>query len=305
MYYSRESHHGEPPHDATASIFGRASGADAVCHPNREYGVAKVVPEELVEQDLGSRSARVHSQLTRFQYLLDTFYHFLGSRAGRDTEKRERFARCEWGDPALGDVDSEACLPYLLVTVAASGYVRTNQIHHHASRHAQLALACGDTILAREVGGGKQELTWTFVLSPSYCGSERTGFFPTPQSLRLSDTLALCSGYDFFSSTSGSCASLEVCICAHSNTWTRARAHATPTQSRTQPCTDAAVCVQALGWLGCRGGDWLALPRFTHNVSSIKNSISIASSLSPPSPSSCPVSPSFVVKGRYIFCKYG
>lgn len=106
-----------------------------------------------------------------------------------------------WCDPALRSIDASSKLPYLLVTCAASGYVRTapvSSLSGNSNGGEEAAL-----IVARERSGARQELTWLFLLSPGWCGSERTGFFPTPESLRLSDTLALSSGNDFFTSNRG------------------------------------------------------------------------------------------------------
>lgn len=41
-----------------------------------------------------------------------------------------------------------------------------------------------------------------FVLSPRFCGSERTGYFRTPNSLSLSSSLAMCCASDPFSASS-------------------------------------------------------------------------------------------------------
>ena len=83
-------------------------------------------------------------------------------------------------DPALKEVDVDGRMPYLLLTAAASGYLRTSE--GYSRSHGGSA----EKVVATEGGGGRQELSWPFLLSPAWCGSERTGFYKTPQSLRLS-----------------------------------------------------------------------------------------------------------------------
>lgn len=101
-------------------------------------------------------------------------------------------------DPAVRQVDQEldSKLPYLLVSLAASGYVRTPAPLDAAGargREASMGLQewsqCGD-------------LTWPFVITPHFCGSERTGYFATPHSLRLSgQTLSSFSSCSSFASS--------------------------------------------------------------------------------------------------------
>ena len=112
-------------------------------------------------------------------------------------------------DPSLRDAEGED-LPYLLMTVAASGYVRTSGSLHAGTHGARVG----------------QELSWPFLLSPGWCGSERTGFFPTPNNLQLSDAMALSAGDDFFASALGDCA-----------------------------------LIRPLAWLGMSGADWMRLPQ--------------------------------------------
>ena len=42
----------------------------------------------------------------------------------------------------------------------------------------------------------------SFLLSPRFCGSERTGYFRTPNPLSLSSALAMCCASDPFSAAS-------------------------------------------------------------------------------------------------------
>jgi hypothetical protein len=83
-------------------------------------------------------------------------------------------------DPALKEVDVDGRMPYLLLTTAASGYLRTFEGYSRSDAGSAAP------VVAREGSGGRQELSWPFLLSPAWCGSERTGFYKTPQSLRLS-----------------------------------------------------------------------------------------------------------------------
>jgi len=117
---------------------------------------------------------------------------------GTENGRAQRGAAAEtWCDPPLCSAqDCGPHLPYMLVTCAASGYVRT-------AAPARLGVGRGGAAVAREGSGARQELSWPFLLSPGWCGSDRTGFFPTPGSLRLSDALALSSGNDFFASCRG------------------------------------------------------------------------------------------------------
>jgi len=96
-------------------------------------------------------------------------------------------------DPALKEVDVDGRMPYLLLTTAASGYLRT--FEGYSRSHGGSAAP----VVAREDSGGRQELSWPFLLSPAWCGSERTGFFKTPHSLRLSGmsrNVYFCRGSD-------------------------------------------------------------------------------------------------------------
>jgi hypothetical protein len=83
-------------------------------------------------------------------------------------------------DPALKEVDVDGRMPYLLLTTAASGYLRTFEGRSRSDAGSAALVVAG------EGSGGRQELSWPFLLSPAWCGSERTGFYKTPQSLRLS-----------------------------------------------------------------------------------------------------------------------
>ena len=96
-------------------------------------------------------------------------------------------------DPTLKEVDVDGRMPYLLLTTAASGYLRT--FEGYSRSHGGSAAP----VVAREDSGGRQELSWPFLLSPAWCGSERTGFFKTPHSLRLSGmsrNVYFCRGSD-------------------------------------------------------------------------------------------------------------
>ena len=73
-------------------------------------------------------------------------------------------------DPALREVDVDGRMPYLLLTTAASGYLRTHE------RYSRGGGGSAATVVAREGSGGRQELSWPFLLSAGWCGSESSRY---------------------------------------------------------------------------------------------------------------------------------
>jgi len=90
-----------------------------------------------------------------------------------------RAAIWKLSDPPITDLNSQAH-PYFLINTVASGYIRT-PLHSYGLTTVRDGDLC------------------SFLLSPAYCGSDRTGFFPTPSGVSLSDAMAMCAGAESWS----------------------------------------------------------------------------------------------------------
>ncbi len=62
-------------------------------------------------------------------------------------------------------------MPYLLVTLAASGCVPRGGAPKKYENGCEGAVS----LAVRKCGGGSEEVTWPFLVSPAWCGSQRTG----------------------------------------------------------------------------------------------------------------------------------
>jgi hypothetical protein len=62
-------------------------------------------------------------------------------------------------------------MPYLLVTLAASGCVPRGGGPKKYENGCEGAVS----LAVRKCGGGSEEVTWPFLVSPAWCGSQRTG----------------------------------------------------------------------------------------------------------------------------------
>jgi hypothetical protein len=202
--------------DAAGSGSGLGRGAGEPLPTVMSKKSKKSVSRQACRGELAAEGSSAFGD--RFQAgTLGRIEELLRGRA-EDVHEDERMPHA---DPALRDLDLDGRMPYLLITVAAQGYVRISDTRSRCKLMPQCSASGGTVVMAREELDNRNELVWPFLLSSGWCGSERTGFFRTQESMLVSDALALSAGSDFFVSNSGSGTSTQVCRKASSKASTR------------------------------------------------------------------------------------
>jgi len=132
-------------------------------------------------------------------------------------------------DPFLLEQTPDCSMPYVLVTVSASGPL----CHDDGFLKSPLQI-CGDEPLPAldPAYSSSSSSSFPFLLSPKFCGSSRAGYFATPASLTISETLYLSSGREFFNDSRGrmkgpsgsqlACSSTGITGCVCGQIWLQA-----------------------------------------------------------------------------------